>query len=134
MEDCGEFDTKGMDLCKGVEVNKITQRDDLFTSARKEYSYEGVGNTTFQGPNTARSNGSSYSDVEMNTDTIEKLQPKTADPDVDNYYMWMLQKVMGSIPDIDIYKKEEKLNNSSDGDSINDYNNQTTINYFNSFD
>jgi hypothetical protein len=100
-----------------------TKTNMYMTNSNKEY--ECIINKTM------RSNSPYNSDVEMNS--IEKLQPKITEPEVDNYYTWMLQKVMGSIPDIDINKKEDK-DSSFDRDSINDYNNQTIINYFNSFD
>ena len=51
----------------------------------------------------------------------------------EDYYIWMLQKVMSSIPDVLIdpdFKKEP----SSDGESVNHYTNNTTFKYFNSFD
>jgi hypothetical protein len=70
-------------------------------------------------------------DIEMK----EYLEDKPYNKPEDDYYSYMLQKVMTSIPDVNINKKKNKSESSSDGgDSINEYSNQTIFNYFNSFD
>jgi hypothetical protein len=68
-------------------------------------------------------------DIYMQVDQVE-----STDYNLDqDCYMWMLQKVMSSIPDI-IIDPEYRKESSSDGESINDYTNNATFKYFNSFD
>jgi hypothetical protein len=67
---------------------------------------------------------------EENNMNVDDVLMETGQED---YYMWMLQKVMSSIPDV-LIDPEFKREPSSDGESVNDYTNKTTFKYFNSFD
>ena len=98
---------------------------------KKEYSYAHHidNNLSRDGLNISSGNNS---DIEM-TD-IENIQTHNIKPEqqVDDYYVYILQKVVSSVPDINMDIKNDG-SSSDGGDSVNDYSNQTTFNYFNSF-
>jgi hypothetical protein len=66
-------------------------------------------------------------------DDLMIVDDNYTEPEQEDYYMWMLQKVINSIPDV-IIDPEYKKDPSSDGESVNEYTNSATIRYFNSFD
>jgi hypothetical protein len=112
-------------------THKIENEFMNIANIQNEYSYEHVIDNNDLSRLVGVNNNEAV-DIEMMD--VDYMHVETTGPQIDDYYMWMLHKVMETVPD---YSKDPGVvkEPSEDGDKVvNGYTNNSTFKYFNQFD